>query len=104
MAVKRYTQRYTGEITIDRYGRKVPKHAHGTANLGRYTSSTRIIMDAVMELYDRIIDPSLLTRRITVVANRVCDESKVQESEQFEQLDLFTDYQARAERERRERG
>ena len=53
-------------------------------------------MDAVMELYDRIIDPSLLTRRITVVANRVCDESKVQESEQFEQLDLFTDYQARA--------
>ena len=49
-----------------------------------------------MELYDRIIDPSLLTRRITVVANRVCDESKVQESEQFEQLDLFTDYQERA--------
>ena len=47
-----------------------------------------------MELYDRIIDPSLLTRRITVVANRVCDESKVQECEQFEQLDLFTDYQA----------
>ena len=89
LAVKRYTQRYTGEITIDRYGRKVPKHAHGTANLGRYTSSTRIIMDAVMELYDRIIDPSLLTRRITVVANRVCDESKVQESEQFEQLDLL---------------
>lgn len=93
---------YTGEITIDRYGRKVPKHAHGTANLGRYTSSTRIIMDAVMELYDRIIDPSLLTRRITVVANRVCDESKVQESEQFEQLDLFTDYQERAKEKLKE--
>ena len=93
---------YTGEITIDRYGRKVPKHAHGTANLGRYTSSTRIIMDAVMELYDRIIDPSLLTRRITVVANKVCDESKVQESEQFEQLDLFTDYQARAKEKLKE--
>ena len=93
---------YTGEITIDRYGRKVPKHAHGTANLGRYTSSTRIIMDAVMELYDRIIDPSLLTRRITVVANRVCDESKVQESEQFEQLDLFTDYQERAKEKKKE--
>ena len=93
---------YTGEITIDRYGRKVPKHAHGTANLGRYTSSTRIIMDAVMELYDRIIDPSLLTRRITVVANRVCDESKVQEREQFEQLDLFTDYQERAKEKQKE--
>lgn len=103
MAVKKGTHRdYTGEITIDRYGRKVPKHAHGTANLGRYTSSTRIIMDAVMELYDRIIDPSLLTRRITVVANRVCDESKVQESEQFEQLDLFTDYQARAKEKQKE--
>ena len=88
--------------TIDRYGRKVPKHAHGTANLGRFTSSTRIIMDAVMELYDRIIDPSLLTRRITVVANRVCDESKVQESEQFEQLDLFTDYQAKAKEKKKE--
>mgnify|MGYP002244658146 CR=1 FL=1 len=58
-------------------------------------------MDAVMELYDRIIDPSLLTRRITVVANRVCDESKVQESEQFEQLDLFTDYQERAKESRK---
>ena len=54
-----------------------------------------------MELYDRIIDPSLLTRRITVVANRVCDESKVQESEQFEQLDLFTDYQERAKESRK---
>lgn len=55
-----------------------------------------------MELYDRIIDPSLLTRRITVVANRVCDESKVQESEQFEQLDLFTDYQERAKEKQKE--
>lgn len=54
-----------------------------------------------MELYDRIIDPSLLTRRITVVANRVCDESKVQESEQFEQLDLFTDYQEMAKKSRK---
>lgn len=54
-----------------------------------------------MELYDRIIDPSLLTRRITVVANRVCDESKVQESEQFEQLDLFTDYQEKAKESRK---
>lgn len=55
-----------------------------------------------MELYDRIIDHSLLTRRITVVANRVCDESKVQESEQFEQLDLFTDYQERAKEKQKE--
>lgn len=85
---------YKGEITTDHYGRKVPKHAHGTANLNRQTSSTQIIIDAVMDLYDRIINPSLLIRRVTVVANHLLDESQVKETEQFEQLDLFTDYAA----------
>ena len=85
---------YKGEITVDRYGRKVPKHAHGTANLGRQTSSTRLIMDAVMELYDRIVDPRLLVRRITVAANHLVEESAVKEAEAYEQLDLFTDYEA----------
>ena len=92
---------YRGEVTTDRYGRKVPKHAHGTANLHRQTSSTQIITDAVMDLYDRIINPNLLIRRITVVANHLVDESQVKEAEQFEQLDLFTDYIA-LEKERKE--
>lgn len=51
---------YKGEVTTDHYGRKIPKHAHGTGNLGKYTSSTREILQAVSELYDRIVDPDLL--------------------------------------------
>lgn len=85
---------YKGEVTTDRYGRKVPKHAHGTANLVRQTSSTRLIMGAVMELYDRIVNPILLIRRVTVTANRLVDEAKVRESQEYEQMDLFTDYEA----------
>lgn len=86
--------RYKGEVTTDHYGRKVPKHAHGSVNLSRQTSSTQIIMDAVMELYDRIVDPDLLVRRVTVAANRVIDEEKAVKEEHFEQMDLFTDYGA----------
>ena len=66
--------KFHGEVTTDRYGRKVPKHAHGTANLPEYTSSTRMIMKAVEDLYDRIINPDLLVRRIYVVASRVIPE------------------------------
>lgn len=62
-------KRYQGEIVTDRYGRKIPKHAHGTANLDRKTSSTMLILDAVMDLYDRIIDHNLLVRRIYVTAS-----------------------------------
>ena len=93
--------RYKGEITVDHYGRKVPKHAHGTVNLGGMTSSTQIILDAVMGLYDRIVNPDLLVRRVTVAANHVADEAEGKTEEHFEQLDLFTDYAA-LERERRE--
>lgn len=85
---------YKGEVTTDHYGRKVPKHAHGTANLNRQTSSTRLIMDAVMELYERIVDSKLLIRRVTIVANRLVDERIVKEKTAFKQLDLFTDYEA----------
>ena len=85
---------YTGEVTVDGYGRRVPKHAHGTTNLGRQTSSTKLIIDKVMELYDEIVNPQLLVRRITVVANHLVEESTVAEKAEFEQLDLFTDYAA----------
>lgn len=87
---------YRGEITVDHYGRKVPKHAHGTANLDRQTSSTRLIMEAVLDLYDRIVNPKLLVRRVTITANRLVEESTVAETPSFEQLDLFTDYEAAA--------
>ena len=86
------SKEYKGEITIDRYGRKVPKHAHGTINIDHKTSSTKIIMDAVMELYKKIMDDRLLVRRITITANNVVSESENEEQKSFEQLDLFTNY------------
>ncbi len=92
---------YQGEVTTDRYGRRVPKHAHGTAGLSRPTSSARMIMDAVMELYDRIVNPNLFIRRVTLTANHLLDESQAVEGGQFEQLELFTDYSA-LEKERKE--
>ena len=85
-------RKYKGSVTIARYGRKVPKHAHGTTNLKRKTSSTMLITDAVMELYDQIVDKNLLIRRINITANKLVDESFSKEDETYEQLDLFTDY------------
>lgn len=61
-------KRYTGAVGTDHYGRPVPKHAHGTGNLSSWTSSTRKIMNCMMELYDRIVDPDLMIRRVNVVA------------------------------------
>ena len=95
--------KYKGEATTDRYGRKVPKHAHGTANLDEPSSSTKLIMETIMTLYDRIVDQNLLVRRITVAANHLVDESAVQtyRQEDFVQMDLFTDYEA-LEKQRQE--
>ncbi|PKM50179.1 MAG: DNA methylase [Firmicutes bacterium HGW-Firmicutes-7] len=88
-------KKYHGPITTDHYGRQVPKHAHGTVNLSRQTSSTKLIIDAVMELYTRIVDENLLVRRINISANHVVDENTVAKTEAYEQLDLFTDYKAK---------
>ena len=88
-------ENYRGEITKDWYGRLVPKHAHGSATLDRPTSSTKTIMEAAENLYDRIVDPILLVRRITVAAARVIPESEARGDEAaYEQMDLFTDYEA----------
>ena len=92
---------YKGEITTDHYGRKVPKHAHGTANLEGPTSSARLISEAVMELFDRIVNPDLLVRRINLTTNHVVDEEKATKNPAPVQYDLFTDYEA-LEREQRE--
>jgi DNA polymerase V len=75
---------YMGEVTYDRYGRAIPKSAHGTANLGTTTSSTKKIMVSVMELYDRIVSKELMVRRVNLSANNLVEE-------RYEQLDLFTD-------------
>lgn len=86
---------YHGAIVKDHYGREIPKHAHGTANLGQYTSSTKLILNAVSALFDRIVDKNLLVRRLNIVANRVIEEASApKQNAGYEQLDLFTDYAA----------
>lgn len=87
-------RKYQGPVTTDHYGRKVPKHAHGTVNLKKHTSSTKEILDAVTELYERIVNENLLVRRIYVTANHVEPEKRSATEEVFEQLNLFTDYEA----------
>jgi DNA polymerase V len=85
---------YRGAITTDYYGRTVPKSAHGSVNLGRQTSSTKLILDAVAALFERIVDKNLLVRRVNITANHVVDEASAQKADNLEQLDLFTDYAA----------
>lgn len=100
-------KQYRGEISTDRYGRKIPKHAHGTQNLPKMTASTKMLTEAAMTLYDRIVDPSLLIRRMYICAGHVLPETEVLGEPAMEQLDLFQDpasleaEEAALERERR---
>lgn len=79
---------YKGEYSIDQYGRKIPKHAHGTINLDSYTSSTNVIVRAVLDLFNRIVDENLLVRRINMSANHVISEKEAKQ-DKYEQLNLF---------------
>lgn len=81
---------YKGEITVDGYGRKIPKHAHGTSNINRLTSSSKLVVNAAMDVLYRIADRSLSVRKVSICANHITDENKT-ESDNV-QLDLFTDY------------
>lgn len=90
---------YSGEIKLDRYGRKIPKHAHGTQNLEEYTFSSDIITGEMLKLYERITDKSLSIRRITVVAAGIIKESEIKSQIKYEQMDMFTDYAAKEREE-----
>lgn len=79
---------YKGEYSIDQYGRKIPKHAHGTINLDSYTSSTNVIVRAVLDLFNRIVDENLLVRRINMSANHVINEKEAKQ-DRYEQINLF---------------
>ena len=87
-------KRYFGPVSVDHYGRQVPKEAHGSINLERHTSSGERIVDAMTQLFDRCVDPNLLIRRITGVVAHVLDEGDVQVAHDDGQADLFTDYEA----------
>ena len=97
------SKKYHGAIVKDHYGRQIPKHAHGTANLDGHTSSTKKIMCAVSELFDRIVDKNLLVRRLNIVANHVMPEADApKKNDSAVQLDLFTDYAAEEEKQKAE--
>ncbi|MBS6837490.1 MAG: DNA methylase, partial [[Eubacterium] rectale] len=95
--------KYHGAVEKDPYGREIPKQAHGSINLDGHTSSTRKIMCAVSELFDRIVDKNLLVRRMYVVANHVLPEADApKKNDGAVQLDLFTDYAAEEEKQKAE--
>lgn len=91
---------YSGEITTDHYGRAIPKHAHGSVNFKIHTSSTEEIMDGVMKLFDRIINPSLMIRRVNISANDLISEAEREREDCGEQMDMFTDYTKRENEEK----
>ncbi len=95
--------KYHGPVVTDYYGREVPKSAHGTANLDRQTSSTSLIMTAVENLFDRIVNKDLLVRRLNITTNHVIPESRVKkQDDKMVQLDIFTDYETLAKQKKEE--
>ena len=86
-------RKYAGPVVTDPYGRKIPKAAHGTGNMDGYTSSTHVIMSAVLDVYDRVVHKDLLIRRVNVTACNLVSETEIPEDKP-EQLDMFTDYEA----------
>lgn len=84
---------YTGEVTTDHYGRRIPKHAHGTVNLHRWTASTHLMAESVMTLYHQITDPNLLIRRVTIVATHITAVDQIPDTGKAKQMDLFTEYE-----------
>ena len=94
------TSYYTGEIIEDRYGRKVPKNAHGTINIDHKTSSTKIITEKVLELYERIIDPDLMVRRLNLTACNVVNRNKASTEVHYQQFDLFSSFEEQEQKKK----
>ncbi len=99
----KYSKFYNGEIKEDRYGRRVPKPAHGTFRLENKTFSTRIISNGFVQLFDRIINKNLLVRKIYLTVGNLTDENELKKVEKYEQVNLFTNYGELAKKEKEER-
>lgn len=93
---------YEGELVEDGYGRLLPKEAHGSQNLDDFTSSSRLIIEAVVKLFSRIVNKKLLIRRLNLTASLVKEETSLEEVK-YEQLDFFTDYEEEDEKRKREK-
>ena len=94
---------FDGEIEKDYYGRKVPKPAHGTINLKKYTSSSRLITEGVVDFYRKNVDKNLFIRRINITANHVAEEDSIPKNSSFEQMDIFSDDSLTEENIKKER-
>ena len=94
--------KYKGPVTVDHYGRRVPKHAHGTVNLRTKTSSSKLIIEAVMGLYDEIVNPELLVRRVNISANKIVPAGSYTEKDNDEQLSMFVNYEEEDKKRRAE--
>ena len=92
---------YNGEIATDKYGRKVPKHAHGTINIDHQTASSKVLTGYIIKLYEQIVNKQLLVRRINITVNNVVNENMVKTSD-YEQINLFVDYKEVNEKRKKE--
>ena len=90
---------YHGDVSIDRYGRPVPKRAHGSANLQPATSSSRQLAEAAIRTFDKIVHPDLLIRYLNLTVNHVKDERVAVRQQDGVQLELFTDYETAAQQQ-----
>ena len=101
--IESLNRNYDGEITTDFYGRKVPKPAHGTINLEHKTSSSKLLTEAIVKLYDRIVDKKLLIKKINISVNNVVKEELAKKEKRIEQISLFANYKHQEEQMKKER-
>lgn len=102
LTVPQRCSNYQGPVVLDSYGRQIPRHAHGTASLSRHTASSKELIRAASDLFDRIVNPILLIRRLSITANHTVPERSVSTPILYEQMNLFTDYAALEKKHKKE--
>lgn len=102
LTVPQRCSNYQGPVILDSYGRQIPRHAHGTASLSRHTASSKELIRAASDLFDRIVNPILLIRRLSITANHTVPERSVSTPILYEQMNLFTDYAALEKKHKKE--
>jgi len=102
LTVPKRCSNYQGPVVLDSYGRQIPRHAHGTASLSCHTASSKELIRAASDLFDRIVNPILLIRRLSITANHTVPERSVSTPILYEQMNLFTDYAALEKKRKKE--
>lgn len=102
LTVPQRCSNYQGPVVLDSYGRQIPRHAHGTASLSRHTASSKELIRTASDLFDRIVNPFLLIRRLSITANHTVPERSVSTPILYEQMNLFTDYAALEKKRKKE--